>query len=255
MTRDQWVARHPYLQPVAELQALVATNADRIGIPLAVVPDWNGYGDDYRAGLPVLKSPYAAIDVDALHDAIVQLVRGVGSASPSTSFVEQCHDVESDITSGAPVRHPGLLRFFAWAILSRHLSPVASAFSQWRDEERWLRNYCPLCGEPPAMAHLAGLDPGRLRLLCCGCCGTRWRYRRTACPFCDDQHEHRLTALNIEGEDGLRIDYCESCRGYLKTYAGQGDESLLLADWTSLHLDLLAGERGLKRMATSLYTL
>jgi hypothetical protein len=28
---------------------------------------------------------------------------------------------------------------------------------------------------------------------------------------------------------------------------------VLLADWTSLHLDLLARERGLKRMAASLY--
>jgi hypothetical protein len=28
---------------------------------------------------------------------------------------------------------------------------------------------------------------------------------------------------------------------------------VLLADWTSLHLDLLARDRGLKRMAGSLY--
>jgi len=255
MTRDQWVARHPYLRPVAELQALVATNADRIEMPLAALPDWNCYADDFRAGVPLLKSPHAAVNVDDLHDAVVQLLRNVASTSDSSSIAEQCQAVEADITSAAPVRHPGLLRFFAWMVLSRYLRPVVSAFGQWRDEERWLRNYCPLCGEPPAMAQLAGSDPGRLRLLSCGCCGTRWRYRRTACPFCDDQHQHRLTALNIEGEDGLRIDYCESCRGYLKTYAGQGDENLLLADWTSLHLDLLAGDRGLKRVATSLYTL
>jgi FdhE protein len=159
------------------------------------------------------------------------------------------------MTSPPSPRHPGLLRFLGWTILARHLNPVADAFNQWRNEEHWLRNYCPMCGEPPAMAQLVGIDPGRLRLLCCGCCGTRWRYRRTACPFCDLQHEHRLTALAIEGEDGLRIDYCESCRGYLKTYAGQGDEPLLLADWTSLHLDLVAADRGLKRVATSLYAL
>jgi hypothetical protein len=56
-----------------------------------------------------------------------------------------------------------------------------------------------------------------------------------------------------QGEGGLRIDYCDGCHGYLKTYDGEGSESVLLADWTSLHLDLLARDRGLKRMAASLY--
>ena len=42
---------------------------------------------------------------------------------------------------------------------------------------------------------------------------------------------------------GLRIDHCESCRGYLKTYDGQGNETLWLADWSSLHLDLIAHDR------------
>ena len=55
------------------------------------------------------------------------------------------------------------------------------------------------------------------------------------------------------GERGLRIDHCESCGGYLKTYDGQGNESLLLSDWSSLHLDLIAHDRGLKRLAASLY--
>jgi FdhE protein len=66
---------------------------------------------------------------------------------------------------------------------------------------------------------------------------------------------HRLSVIGIEGESGLRIDYCDSCRGYLKTYDGQGSEDLLLSDWTSLHLDLLAGDRGLRRLAASLYEL
>jgi FdhE protein len=39
----------------------------------------------------------------------------------------------------------------------------------------------------------------------------------------------------------------------LKTYIGTGDEDLLLADWTSIHLDILAQDRGLTRMAASLY--
>jgi FdhE protein len=59
----------------------------------------------------------------------------------------------------------------------------------------------------------------------------------------------------VQGEAGLRIDYCEACKGYLKTYDGQGDEAVKLLDWTSIHLDLMARDRGLERMAASLYQL
>ncbi len=79
--------------------------------------------------------------------------------------------------------------------------------------------------------------------------------RRTGCPFCDVQDEHRLAVVAVEGEGGLRIDYCETCGGYLKTYDGEGSEGVLLADWTSLHLDVIARDRGLKRLAASLYDL
>jgi FdhE protein len=102
------------------------------------------------------------------------------------------------------------------------------------------------------MAQLVGADPGRKRLLSCGCCGTRWQFKRTGCPFCDTDSQ-RLASVAIEGEPVLRIDHCESCGGYLKTYNGEGNETLLLSDWSSLHLDLIAHDRGLKRLASSLY--
>ena len=120
---------------------------------------------------------------------------------------------------------PGLLRYVVWTAMARFLRPVVDAFDGWRDEDRWLRRYCPTCGSLPAMAQLVGADPGRKRLLSCGCCGTRWQFKRTGCPFCDGQDEHRLMAMAVEGEGGLRIDYCEACGGYLKTYDGEGNES------------------------------
>ena len=76
------------------------------------------------------------------------------------------------------------------------------------------------------MAQLAGDEPARMRLLACGRCATQWRYGRTMCPFCETDSQ-KLTSIAIEGEGGLRIDHCESCKGYLKTYAGHGDEAVL----------------------------
>jgi FdhE protein len=147
---------------------------------------------------------------------------------------------------------PGLLRYLTWTATALYLGPVVNAFGEWRDEEKWLRRYCPTCGSLPAMAQLVGADPGRKRVMSCGCCGTRWQFKRTGCPFCETEST-RLESVVLEGEAGLRIDHCRSCGGYIKTYDGTGNEALLLSDWSSLHLDLIAHDRGLKRLAASLY--
>jgi hypothetical protein len=47
----------------------------------------------------------------------------------------------------------------------------------------------------------------------------------------------------------LRDSFCDELRD---DYAGQ---AFFLADWTSLHLDIIAQDRGLKRLANSLYEL
>jgi len=152
---------------------------------------------------------------------------------------------------GMNSRAPACCAFWAGPFCLGRFAPLVGSFAAWREEERWLRPYCPTCGSPPAMAQLVGTDPGRQRFLACGCCKTRWQYRRTRCPFCEDPDDHRLSVLAVEGEGGLRIDYCESCRGYLKTYEGEGSESVLLADWTSIQFDVVATDRGLKRLAGS----
>ena len=87
---------------------------------------------------------------------------------------------------------PGLLRYLGWTAMSGYLHLVTDAFDRWRDEDQWLRSYCPTCGSLPAMLQLIGVDQGRRRLL---------------------------------------------------------------ADWTSIHLDVVACDRGLKRLAASLYEL
>jgi hypothetical protein len=48
-------------------------------------------------------------------------------------------------------------------------------------------------------------------------------------PFCESPGDHRLSALAIEGEKHLRIDYSQSYRAYLKTYDGEGSETFFLA--------------------------
>jgi FdhE protein len=233
MAWEPWVEAHSYLRPVADLAAEIERAADGMRIPAADLPDWEGYRGDYLEGVPLLSSAAADIDLEPGHRIATACLQSLG---PERRLI------------------PGVSRWVVWAAMSRYLRPVMNGFDAWRDQERWLRRYCPTCGSVPAMAQLVGDDPGRMRLLSCGCCGTRWQFKRIGCPFCD-ANSQRLSTVAIEGEHGLRIDHCESCGGYIKTYDGQGDEALLLSDWSSLHLDLIAQERGLKKLAASLYEL
>ena len=270
-TRHSWLEQHPYLQRVADLHALVEAAAARTSIPVALVPNWQTYVDEFQCGVPLMRSSGVAIDLSPAAGALGVLMEDLTSSRLPGTLTEEQRDLCAalradpaalrqavhwllDGASFAPA-HPGLLQYLGWTVVARYLSDVVRAFDAWRDEERWLRNYCPTCGTLPAMAQLVGTDPGRLRLLSCGRCHTRWRYRRTGCPFCETEDDHRLAAFAVEGEGALRIDYCEACRGYLKTYVGEGGESLFLADWTSLYLDVVARERGLNRLAASLYQL
>jgi FdhE protein len=271
MIQDVWLAKHPYLQPAADFHAQVAAAAASVPSGNKQVANWDDYLDDYQAGIPLLRSAQVAIDFEPAETMLVSLVESLAAKPLPEKLALQCRASDAQLRDelNAPRQavawllddesfepaHPGLLRYLGWTALARFLNPLTNAYSTWRMEDQWLRSYCPTCGAAPAMAQLIGVDPGRLRLLSCGCCSTRWQFRRIGCPFCESADAHHLSAIVIEGEKCLRIDYCQSCRAYLKTYNGEGSEPLFLADWTSLHLDIIARDRGLKRLASSLYEL
>ena len=268
MTLDDWLKAHPYLRDVGELSAEVGRAVAAIAVVEARSPDWGDYHSEYLAGVTLLQSADAAIDLEPGGRMARALIDRLATARSSGWLAAETRTLSAELMrdpdaprrivdfllgdeSAAPA-FPGLLRHLGWTAMARFLAPVVLAFNAWRDEEKWQRRYCPTCGSLPAMAQLAGEESGRRRLLLCGCCGTRWHFKRTCCPFCEGDAQ-RLESVIVEGEAGMRIDHCASCRGYIKTYDGCGHEGVLLSDWSSLHLDLLACDRGLKRLAASLY--
>ena len=269
MTHDVWLESHPYLQPVADVLLQVAIAAAGISNSRAHIPSWNDYLDDYQSGVPLLRSSHVALDFEPVEAMLLSLVESITSKVLPEELAAQCRRTRAQLRGERNAAHraiewlvgdgefepahPGLLRYLGWTVMARFLEPLGNPFGCWRDEEKWLRGYCPTCGTPPAMAQLVNSEPGRSRLLVCGCCLTRWQFRRIGCPFCETLDDHQLSALAVEGEKDLRIVYCQSCRAYLKTYVGVGNETLFLADWTSLHLDVIARDRGLRRLAASLY--
>jgi FdhE protein len=270
MMLDSWLEAHPYLRPVAKLSAEVEGAVAALEILEPPVPDWDAYRADFLAGVTLLHSADAAIDPEPGGRMAAALIERLALAGSSGSFAAEIRALHSelqrepcagrrivDLLLGDDSVVPaftGLTRYLGWNAMKRFIAPVVLAFDNWRNEEHWQRRYCPTCGSLPAMAQLAGEEPARRRLLACGCCGTRWHFKRTCCPFCETDAQ-RLETLVVAEESVLRIDYCASCRGYIKTYDGQGNENLFLSDWSSLHLDLLGSDRGLKRLATSLYEL
>src|SRR4029077_11383626 len=238
MTPDLWLEAHSYLRPLADLSAQVDRAAAGIDVIDARIPDWEDYRADFLAGVPLLPSTDAAVDLEpggrmagALLERLASGTSGRLATEPRALATELRRESWgsrriADFLLGDETltpAFPGLLRYVAWTAMARFLRPVVNTFEGWPEGEAGGRRYCPTCGSLPAMAQLVGVDAGRLRLLSCGCCGTRWQVKRTGCPFCETDSQ-RLASVTIEGEPGLRIDHCESCGGYLKTYDGEGDE-------------------------------
>ena len=274
-SQQQWLESHPYLRQIARLQEVVTQAVESAALPALPFPNWEAYAADYAAGVPLLISSSAAIEVSQraakplteivarLADAALPQPLRNSCAQLRDEFArspQQCIRAVDSVVRGTPTEQPsgdaGLRQFLVWSVLKPLLAPLREAFQQWRSEETWRREFCPTCGSLPMMAQLVPSSQGvRERLLACGCCETRWKYKRIGCPFCGNEDSDLLEILTVEDDQKLRIDACRQCRGYLKTYIEVGQEELLLADWSTLHLDALAQERGLERRGKSLYQL
>lgn len=268
MNQNQWLVTHPYLKPVAALHAAVDAAASHLGVPTISIPPFEKYIPDYRAGVPLLQSDAVEFDFAPVETLLVALTNILASVSLPGRLAAECRSlsaslerddspISAQLRDGKFISEPseGLLRFLSWTALELYMRPVLHAFAKWLDQEVWFRAYCPACGSPPAMARLVSLNEGRARYLCCGCCRTCWLYQRRGCPFCGEEDQHQLGSMSFDRESGFRIDYCSSCGSYLKTCSGDGAADWMLSDWSSLHLDILAIDRGLKRSAVSLYAL
>lgn len=267
-----WLAAHPYLEPIAKLQAAVHEAVDAT-VPASLSPppraEWDAavaagttllssatYGAQLRSLVAELL-PAAALKLQAsslpwsLHAALSDL-REKLSGGPEVARKAAAWVLDHGEQEEAPA-HPGLLRLLGWAITQRLLAQVQEALRPGGDAPAWTKGHCPCCGALPATAQLLERGGGRVRLLGCGLCGTQWRFSRVGCPHCGNEQPSKLEVLEVEGEDALRLDTCRECKGYVKTDLIEGREELTRADWPTLHLDALAADRGLERFGPALF--
>jgi len=122
------------------------------------------------------------------------------------------------------------------------------------DPETWLKGYCPLCGSLPSLSLLK--EGVGKRYLLCSFCGYQWRVERIFCPFCNNKDQESLHYFCGEGEETHRIDLCDKCHQYIKTIDTRNlqESDPVLEDLSTLHLDLLASQKGYKRPVPNPWT-
>ena len=143
---------------------------------------------------------------------------------------------------------PGVMNFLLHTTIKPLVEVVASHLKDMVDEDAWDRGYCPICGSQPLMGELRGEEGKRIWM--CSFCGTEWRGKRLMCPFCENSDHHTLRYFHTEKERAYRIDICDKCKRYIKTVDSRQfvDEIFLFVeDIGTLHLDILAAEKGFKR--------
>jgi FdhE protein len=112
----------------------------------------------------------------------------------------------------------------------------------------WEQGYCPVCGSFPRLGEFRGLE--QIRWLRCGLCAAQWELSRLLCPYCGNRDHRQLGYLHVEGEEGkFRAATCDACGCYTKlvsTLTRLRPLQLLIMDLATMHLDLLAADRGFR---------
>jgi len=87
------------------------------------------------------------------------------------------------------------------------------------------------------------------RYLLCSFCSYQGEIDRLFCPFCSNNDQRSLYYFHGEGEEAHRIDLCDKCHQYIKTidYRNLAESDPVLEDLATLHLDILAIQKGYKR--------
>ncbi len=125
--------------------------------------------------------------------------------------------------------------------------------------EQWAGRACPACGGLPQVSVIAPESGefmgGSPRSLVCGRCAGWWTFARATCAWCGEDDPRKVAPFVPEG-GAARIDACETCGVYVKTFdlrqAGAVAVVPLVDDVATLTLDLWAREQGLSRPVVSL---
>ncbi len=113
---------------------------------------------------------------------------------------------------------------------------------------------CPLCGSKPQLAVLRPEGDGGKRHLQCSFCLTEWEFRRVLCPACAEVDYARLPRFSPEEPNAVRVEACDTCKCYLKSFDMTADGLLVpeVDEVATIALDLWAAEQGYRKIKPNL---
>jgi FdhE protein len=265
----------PHYREILDLYALILEEQRRIRpqIRLSAPPLSRSEVQSRQAeGLPLLGREAFDIDLEAaqrLFDALSSIGQ---RATPKMG--DEIPRITEAVVSGALVLRDLLSRYYDEGYLSHEaglcrldkeilsllvkssvkpsLDAQVEQLRGFADLETGLQRQCPLCGSAPHMAELRD-DEGK-RYLQCSFCGCQWRGERMACPYCSNRDFNSLHYLYSEEEKAYRVDLCYQCKSYIKTVDSRRldyEPCLDLEDIVTIHLDILALEKGYQRPISS----
>jgi len=146
-----------------------------------------------------------------------------------------------------------ILKFLIFESVQPSLAANVANIGNNIDLKNWLKGYCPVCGSLPQISLLK--DEG-LRFCLCSFCGFEWPSERLKCPFCENTDHNKLHYFYAEGNESYRVDLCDNCHQYIKTVDARKLDyapDLAIEDIVTIHLDILASEKGYKRPVPGLW--
>lgn len=141
--------------------------------------------------------------------------------------------------------NPGLFFLVAEHAVRPFIRNAAAALVPFINQEAWLKDICPVCGQKASISKLRHED-GK-RVMYCSHCATEWLHRHLVCPQCGNDDHQTIRFFAIEGYDAHQIYICDKCKGYIKTYdekKGGPLEDLEIEDIKTIYLDMLAEREG-----------
>src|SRR6187401_1688209 len=97
MTRELWLETHSYLRPLADLSAQVDCAAAGIEVLDARIPDWDDYRLDFFAGVPLLSSADAAVDLEPGGRMAAALLERLASGTSPEWLVAETGALDTDL--------------------------------------------------------------------------------------------------------------------------------------------------------------
>ena len=142
--------------------------------------------------------------------------------------------------------------FLARAFLQPYAEFVRSRLAL--NAEGYTHSLCPFCNRKPGLGILRQQGDGARRSLMCSFCLAEWGFRRIVCAGCGEENNAKLPVYTATEFDYIRVEGCDTCRGYLKTVdlTRNGLAEPLVDEMAAAPLDLWAREHGYSKLQPNL---